>query len=142
MDFFYAGRPELYQYYYDSDSRNGESVWHHYVTSFYYAIAAIGGNELGPRTNGQIVGAFALLVMLVFVLAIFFGEIISLIFQSNAKSSHQQRQFDEANSSMDKFSVQQETASNIRAYLETTQGTKYELDELQEFFELLKPTLQ
>jgi hypothetical protein len=43
---------------------------------------------------------------------------------------------------MDKFSVQQETASNIRAYLETTQGTKYELDELQEFFELLKPTLQ
>ena len=45
MDFFYAGRPEFYKYYYEDIS----STWIHYGTSIYYAVASVGGNELGPR---------------------------------------------------------------------------------------------
>jgi transposase len=42
---------------------------------------------------------------------------------------------------MAKFKSPDETRERVREFLQTTQGTKYELDELREFLEMLKPSL-
>lgn len=73
MDFFYAGSPGIYKFFGD----DSEDI--HYITSMYYAIAAVGGNEMGPRTDTEIFCIFVGLVLLIFVNSIFFGEVINLV---------------------------------------------------------------
>jgi hypothetical protein len=74
MDFFYAGSPDVYKFY---TYNNGIDI--HYGTSMYYAIAAVGGNEMGPRSETEIFCIFVGLVLLIFINSIFFGEVINLV---------------------------------------------------------------
>jgi hypothetical protein len=52
----------------------------------YYAIAAVGGNEMGPRTDLEIGCIFIGLVVLIFINSIFFGEVVNAVNQVSQKS--------------------------------------------------------
>ena len=56
----------------------------------YVAVLALGGNEMGPRTNSEIVVIFAVLVILIIVNAIVFGEITVQIEAGSLKSTFYQ----------------------------------------------------
>mgnify|MGYP006105619389 CR=1 FL=1 len=60
----------------------------------YVAVLALGGNEMGPRSNGEIIAIFTLLVGLIILNAIVFGEITVLIEQGSTKSTYYQNQVD------------------------------------------------
>jgi hypothetical protein len=55
---------------------------------------------MGPRTNAEIVTIFFILVGLIIVNAIVFGEITVLIEQGSQKSTFYQNQVDQANTVM------------------------------------------
>jgi hypothetical protein len=56
----------------------------------YVAVLALGGNEMGPRSNAEIIAIFTLLVGLIILNAIVFGEITVLIEQGSQKSTFYQ----------------------------------------------------
>ena len=61
-------------------------MFNQYITSLYYTVAAIGGNEMGPRTDIEITFTILELFIMLFINDIFIGEIINLIAQMSEKS--------------------------------------------------------
>lgn len=58
LDFLWVSRPTYYRFY-DSDQVN---PLYQYLVSLYTAVLALGGNEMGPRTNMEIVIMFTILI--------------------------------------------------------------------------------
>jgi len=86
----------------------------------------LGGNEMGPRTNGEYVIIWIILVTLVIINAIIFGQITVLIELGSQKSSFFQKQVDMANTVMKNIALPVKTQSEIRVFILQTQGTQYE----------------
>jgi hypothetical protein len=54
-----------------------------YVTSLYCAVLALGGNEMGPRSDTEIIIIYLFLVVLTFYNANIFGEMTVLVQQAS-----------------------------------------------------------
>ena len=63
IDFIYVQRNEYLRFY---DLEEVDSYYQYWV-SVYYAIAALGGNEMGSRDNSQLLFWFSCLILLVLV---------------------------------------------------------------------------
>ena len=70
IDFVYISRPD-YMRFYDLEE---VTSWYQYWVSVYYATAALGGNEMGARTNVQLWFWFAFLILLVLFNGYIFGQ--------------------------------------------------------------------
>ena len=92
----------------------------------YLAILALGGNEMGPRTDTEILVMFLILTGLILVNAYVFGQMSVLVSEASKKSAKLQNQIDVANTSMSNLLLKSDTRSEIRMYLISTQGTQYE----------------
>jgi hypothetical protein len=69
FDFIEAGNSEIYRFYYEDTS------WEQrYITCLYNALMALGGNEMGPRTDLEIITMFFILEGGVIFGSIFIGE--------------------------------------------------------------------
>ena len=108
----------------------------------YLGVLALGGNEMGPRTDTEILVMFFLLTSLILVNAYVFGQMAGLVAEASKKSAHLQKQIDVANTSMNNLQLKADTKKVIRMYLISTQGTQYEQTQLDEFFKLMSPTLK
>ena len=73
-DFIYAGNPDIYQFWYSDSSSTRER----YLTTLYCAVLALGGNEMGPRTDLEILVIFLIMFALTFYNAYIFGEVTVL----------------------------------------------------------------
>jgi hypothetical protein len=73
-DFIYAGNPDIYQFWYKESS----SMRERYLTTLYCAVLALGGNEMGPRTELEILVIFSIMFALTFYNAYIFGEVTVL----------------------------------------------------------------
>jgi hypothetical protein len=79
LDFVYAGQyPKIYRFY-------GKSDFYKYVCSFYNAVLFLGGNEMGPRTNAEIILCTSLLVGMTIFNAALFGDMAVLTEMSGRK---------------------------------------------------------
>lgn len=106
------------------------------------AVLAFGGNEMGPRTDFEIL--FITLVLIVFLLvnASLFGTMTMLVALVSKKESEFQGQVDVANTAMKNMELPKEAQNEVRFYLITTQGTQYEQDQLLKFLQMISPSLK
>jgi len=86
----------------------------------YMAVLALGGNEMGPRTNFEIIYIFVILIILVLYNAIIFGEMTVLVSEVSKKESGFQQQVDVANTAMKNMDLPKEAQNDVRLYLITT----------------------
>jgi hypothetical protein len=86
-------------------------------------MIALGGNEMGPRTDNELVVIFFILVTMVFVNAQLFGEMTVLVQASSAKATKFQEQVDVANTAMTSVNMPFTIKEDVRTYLMETQGT-------------------
>lgn len=113
-----------------------------FYAMLYLAVLALGGNEMGPRTDTEILTMFFILTGLILVNAYVLGQMSVLVGEASAKSAKLQNQIDVANTSMNNLSLNQDTKQDIRMYLISTQGTQYEQQQLKSFFDIISPTLK
>ena len=116
LDFIWVSRPEYYRFY-DSDE---VSPLYQYLVVLYTAVLALGGNEMGPRTNVEIVVMFGILVFLTMYNALIFGDMTVLVSEVTKKASNFQDQIDVANTAMKNMALPSEAQTKVRTYLITT----------------------
>lgn len=71
----------------------------------YLAVLALGGNEMGPRSDTEILSMFLILTSLILVNAYVFGQMSVLVGEAGKKSSQLQKQIDVANTSMNNLEL-------------------------------------
>lgn len=116
LDFIWVSRPTYYRFY-DSDE---VSPLYQYLVCLYVAVLALGGNEMGPRTNVEIMTMFGILIFLTMYNALIFGDMTVLVSQVTAKASKFQDQIDVANTAMNNMELPKDARNNVRTYLITT----------------------
>jgi hypothetical protein len=108
---------------------------------FFQIVCSLGGNEVGPRGNWEIFIIWFILVFLVMYLAIIFGDMALLVGMCMKKATEFQEQIDTANTAMANVKLSEHLQEEVREYLLTTQGTKYEQEEQKQFLAVLSPSL-
>ena len=81
LDFIEAGNSEIYRFYYPESG-----VWNRYITSIYYAMLCLGGNEMGPRTDFEVIVMFFILAGYQKFGSFFVGEFTVAIAQGSEKT--------------------------------------------------------
>lgn len=137
QDFYYVGTTRLRRSFDDHEY----NLFDQYVMCFFQIICALGGNEVAPRGNWEIFVIWFILVFLVMYLAIIFGEMALLVGMCTKKETDFQEQIDTANTAMEKVKLGEHLQEEVREFLKTTQGTKYEQEEQKEFLKILSPSL-
>ena len=89
-------------------------------------MLALGGNEVGPRTDLEIIVSFVILVFLAIYNSFIFGEMTILIRMCTRKSVDFQSEIDTANTAMSNIDLDEETREEVREYLKQTQNSYYE----------------
>ena len=113
-----------------------------FLVVLYLGVLALGGNEMGPRSDTEIFVMFMTLTLLILVNAYVFGQMSVLVGEASKKSAELQSQIDVANTSMNNLQLKQDTKTDIRMYLISTQNTQYEQKQLKNFFDTISPTLK
>ena len=116
LDFIYVQRNE-YNRFYDMEQ---VSQTYQFLVVLYLGVLALGGNEMGPRTDIEICIMFFILVSFILVNAYVFGQMSVLVQEAGAKSSSLQKEIDLANTSMNNLKLKQDTKKKIRAFYIST----------------------
>lgn len=61
------------------------------MVMLYMAVLALGGNEMGPRNEFEIIFVFVILIVLVLYNAVIFGEMTVLVSEVSKKESEFQK---------------------------------------------------
>jgi hypothetical protein len=94
LDFVHAGvYPQIYHYY----NRNDD---YKYIVSLYTSLMFLGGNEMGPRTDLEMIVCPIILIVLAIFNAWLFGDMAVLSEMSGRKQAKFQQQIDIANTAM------------------------------------------
>ena len=137
IDFIYVQRNEYLRFY---DLEEVDDYYQYWV-SVYYAIAALGGNEMGSRSTYQLLFWFFALIGLVLLNGYVFGQMTIRVSEAQKQSSDFQKQIDEANTAMNDMKLKNKTQEEVRFYLLTTMGTQYEQKQLTDFQHEISETL-
>ena len=94
LDWVHAGQyPTIYRVYNKQDS-------YQYLVYLYNAVLFLGGNEMGPRTETEILICTIILVVMAIFNAWLFGDMAVLSEMSGRKMAQFQEQIDIANTAM------------------------------------------
>lgn len=80
---FFVGTTRLYRFF----DYHEFSMFDQYMQCLFHIVAALGGNEVGPRTDTEYLVITMILVFLVIYLAIIFGEMSLLVSMCTRKST-------------------------------------------------------
>lgn len=86
LDFIYVQRNE-YNRFYDQEQ---VTQTYQFLVVLYLGVLALGGNEMGPRTDTEILAMFFVLTLLILVNAFVFGQMSVLVTEASAKSAELQ----------------------------------------------------
>jgi hypothetical protein len=79
LDFVHAGKyPKIYRFY-------NEDYMYQYLVNLYNAVLFLGGNEMGPREDYEILACTVILVFMAIFNAWLFGDMAVLTEMSNRK---------------------------------------------------------
>jgi hypothetical protein len=94
LDFVHAGAyPKIYHFYEKDDA-------YKYICALYTALMFLGGNEMGPRTDTEMIVCPIILIFLAIFNAWLFGDMAVLSEMSGRKQAKFQAQIDIANTAM------------------------------------------
>ena len=96
LDFVYAAQyPKIYRSWTED-----HDDWYRYVVNLYNAVLFLGGNEMGPRTNLEILACTIILIFVAIMNAALFGDMAVLTEMMGRKQATFQLEIDVANTAM------------------------------------------
>lgn len=119
-----------------------ESPFYQYITSLYYSVLFLAGNDLMPQTSLQIVVATVALFAAAIINANIFGNIAVLLQQMNRKSANFQEKLEMANATMKTMKIPEKLQKIIQNYLTETESTLDQQKEFDLFLSMLSPSLK
>ena len=135
LDWVHAGQyPKIYRVYNKEDS-------YQYMVYLYNAVLFLGGNEMGPRTETEILICTIILVVMAIFNAWLFGDMAVLSEMSGRKMAQFQEQIDIANTAMKQMDLPIKFQKQVQEFLIFTQGTKSEQSQLKKFLDMISPSL-
>jgi len=102
----------------------------------------LGGNDVGPRTDVQLVFVTLMLVMAAIINANIFGNIAVLIQSLNRKAANFQEKMEYASETMKNLKIPAEIQDDVKSYLTYTQTTLDHQKDLDVFLNMLSPSLR
>jgi Na+-transporting NADH:ubiquinone oxidoreductase subunit NqrC len=102
----------------------------------------LGGNEMAPRTDFEMIMSSLILIVLAIFNAWLFGDMAVLSETSGRKQAKFQKQIDVANTAMKQMDLPPKFQTKVQEFLIQTQGTKSEQDQLKEFLDMISPSLR
>lgn len=119
-----------------------EEIDYQYWASIYNSILMLAGNELGPRTNMELIFVSIMLLAGSLIFANIFGEMAVLVQVMTKRQVKFQEQVDTANTAMKNLAIGRDVQEEVRDYFLFTQVTLDEQQELEKFLKLLSPSLK
>lgn len=119
-----------------------ESSFSQYLTSIYYSILLLAGNDMLPQGDKQIVFLSIALFAAAIINANIFGNIAVLLQQIYRKTAQFQEKVENATSTMKNLKVPENLSKRIQEYLTSTQSTLDQQTEFDNFLNILSPSLR
>lgn len=113
-----------------------------YCTSMYHAVLLLGGNDIGPRGEIELIFIVIILLICAIVNAIIFGNFAVMLQSLNRKSSKFQEKLESATDVMKNLSLKDDINTDIRYYIEYTNNTQESQKEMDAFLSGLSPSLR
>jgi hypothetical protein len=102
----------------------------------------LGGNDVGPRSIVQLIFVAAMLLMAAIINANIFGNMAVLIQSLNRKSANFQERMEYASETMKNLRIPEPMQEEVKSYLTYTQSTLDHQKDLDEFLNMLSPSLR
>lgn len=102
----------------------------------------LGGNDIGPRTNFQWAFVASMLLMAAIINANIFGNMAVLIQSLNRKAANFQERMEYASETMKNLKIPEIMQEEVKGYLTYTQSTLDHQKDLDEFLNMLSPSLR
>ncbi|CAI2361263.1 unnamed protein product [Moneuplotes crassus] len=131
---------------YDENNENSDiyesGSFSQYLTSIYYSILLLAGNDMMPQGEQQIIFLSIALFAAAIINANIFGNIAVLLQQIYRKSAQFQEKVENATSTMKNLNVPENLSKRIQEYLTETQSTLDQQTEFDNFLNILSPSLR
>ena len=111
LDFVYAGQYDTIYQFYDKD------MYYKYLCALYTSLMFLGGNEMGPRTNFEMIMCALILIVLAIFNAWLFGDMAVLSETSGRKQASFQQQIDIANTAMKQMDLPPKFQTKVQEFL-------------------------
>ena len=144
---FYIARQDekwIPPYYEFSDTNDiyQQSDFVQYITSLYYSVLFLAGNDLLPQGTVQILFATIAIFAAAIINANIFGNIAVLLQQINRKNANFQEKLELANTTMKNLRIPERLQKTIQQYLTSTESTLDQQKEFDSFLSMLSPSLK
>lgn len=113
-----------------------------YSMSFYYSVLILGSNEIGPVNMIEMFYICCMLVLNLFISLFLLSDLISVITDFSKDDIEFQGQLDAMNEVMVAINLVEEDKDQIREFFRKTTVARNAQSELNEFLNILKPSLQ
>lgn len=113
-----------------------------YIVSFYNSILSLTGNDIYPRTFLQFIVASILLICGALINANIFGTIAVIAATFNRKAQRFQEQIDVSNTSMKNMKLPENLQNSVREFMLSTQSNLDNQKELDQFLNMISPSLR
>ena len=113
-----------------------------YITSVYYSVLLLAGNDMLPQGNEQLIFSTVMLFAAAIINANIFGNIAVLLQQIYRKSSLFQEKLENATSTMKNLKIPENLSKRIQDFLTSTQSILDQQTEFDNFLRMLSPSLR
>lgn len=118
------------------------SKYYQYFMSLYHAVLMLGGNDIGPRGNFQLIFVSVILMLGAVITSIIFGNMSVMLQSLNRKSTAFQEKLENANEAMKNLKISDEIREEVEYFLSFTQNALDQQKELDSFLSMLSPSLR
>lgn len=127
-------------YVYVTTNFYNESIIFRYLSSVYHAVNTLVGNEIGPRTELQMIVLITCLVMGTIINANIVGELSVILTKLNRKATIFQAKLDTANEAMRHLGLPEKLQVEITGFLTYSKSLLESQEELEEFLHMISPS--
>ena len=119
-----------------------DSILLQYLLSLYHSIILLAGGDIGPSGNIQLCFCIFALLIWAFINATIFGNLAVLISSLNRKAAKFQDKLDRISTAMKNMRLPETIQQKVQDYITSTQSTFDQQKELDNFLDMISPTLR
>lgn len=117
-----------------------ESLFFRYLSSLYHAVLLLTGNDIGPRTEPQLIFLIVTLTMGAIINANIIGELAVILAKLNRKATIFQAKLDTANEAMRHLGLPEKLQVEITGFLTYSKSLLESQEELEAFLMMISPS--
>lgn len=116
-------------------------IYSQFITCFYTGVLVLNGNEIGPRTQLEVIFVTFILLVSAIINAHIFGSLAVIIQELSKKSARFYEKLDIANTTMKNLKLPRDIQKRVINYIIYTQSGFDKIDEMSSFKKMLSPSL-